>query len=418
MGTMEVILWSFVELVKYTLVINGVLGCKIRKDWKKYLAVVYIVFGGIGWSLLVDYLFLYKVTFGLIMILFVFEERISVKIRGYLISYLAINIADLFLWSFLINLFPVLEQRMESNNFSNLIGIIWWLGIVMLVRKQRNHIHQFFVTLSLGWMVMIGLVIFGLGLVAGAVQLVFSEDLSKLDQKKILLIYMIVTMLVAVGSVILVYNIIIRKSMEVNYEIEKENFLLQQKYYEEKIKQNEEMQKFRHDMKKHMKVIKLLCEKNEIEELKNYIDGYLQEYPKQEMVYTGNIISDYFIGEAVSALHQKKDFKYSIMGTFPEQLPISNVELSIIMANALDNAKNAILQVEGQGFLLIEFKNYDGHIMIRIENNKTTETKVDEGDSKQGHGYGLKNMRAVVERHNGKMEIIDEGKIFRLSIFI
>ena len=107
----------------------------------------------------------------------------------------------------------------------------------MLVRKQRNHIHQFFVTLSLGWMVMIGLVIFGLGLVAGAVQLVFSEDLSKLDQKKILLIYMIVTMLVAVGSVILVYNIIIRKSMEVNYEIEKENFLLQQKYYEEKIKQ-------------------------------------------------------------------------------------------------------------------------------------------------------------------------------------
>ena len=229
---------------------------------------------------------------------------------------------------------------------------------------------------------------------------------------------MIVMMLVTVGSVILVYNIITRKSLEKIHEIEKENLILQQKYYEGKIQQNEEMQKFRHDMKKHMKVIQLLCEKNEIKELQEYVKGYLQEYPKQEMACTGNIISDYFIGETISELQQKKDFEYSIMGNFPKELAISNVELCILMANALDNAKNAILQVEGSTFLGVQIKNFNGHIMIQIENSKTEEVKKAEEKPSPGHGYGLKNMRDVVEKHNGTMETKDEGKTFRLSIFI
>ena len=418
MEMMELIIWSLMELVKYILVINGILGCSIRKDRKKYLLIIYIMLIGTSWLHLADNLFLYRATFGFIMICLVFDEKITVKIRGYLISYLAIGSIDLFLWSFLINLFPDLEWMKESDYFSNLAGLIWWLGIVILVRKQRNSIHQFFVTLSFGWTMAIGLAIFGLGLVAGGIQYGLSVDLPEQAQKKILLIYMIVMMLVTVGSVILVYNIITRKSLEKIHEIEKENLILQQKYYEGKIQQNEEMQKFRHDMKKHMKVIQLLCEKNEIKELQEYVKGYLQEYPKQEMACTGNIISDYFIGETISELQQKKDFEYSIMGNFPKELAISNVELCILMANALDNAKNAILQVEGSTFLGVQIKNFNGHIMIQIENSKTEEVKKAEEKPSPGHGYGLKNMRDVVEKHNGTMETKDEGKTFRLSIFI
>lgn len=106
------------------------------------------------------------------------------------------------------------------------------------------------------------------------------------------------------------------------------------------------------------------------------------------------------------------------MGTFPEELAISNVELCILMANALDNAKNAILQVEGSAFLGIELKNFNGHIMIQIKNSKMEEVKKAKEKPRPGHGYGLKNMRDVVEKHNGTMEVKDEGKTFRLSIFI
>ena len=418
MEMMELMIWSLIELAKYILVMNGILGCNVRKKREKYLAFVYIMIGSVVWSRLSDYLFLYKATFGFIMICLIFKEKISVKVRGYLISCLAIDSIDLFLWSFLINLFPTLEQMKESNYFGNLAGTIWWLGIALLVKKQRNYIHQFFVTLSFGWTVLIGLVIFGLGFVAGGLQYSLSGDLPEQTQKKILLLYMVVMILVSVGSVILVYNIITRKSLEKIQEIQKENLVLQQKYYEGKIQQNEEMQKFRHDMKKHMKVIQLLCEKNEIKELQEYVKGYLQEYPKQEMICTGNLISDYFIGETISELQQKKDFEYSVMGTFPEELAISNVELCILMANALDNAKNAILQVEGSAFLRIELKNFNGHIMIQIKNSKMEEVKKAKEKPRPGHGYGLKNMRDVVEKHNGTMETKDEGKTFRLSIFI
>lgn len=418
METLEIIIWSMIEMIKYILVLKGVLGCKIRNDWKKYLIFLYIIAGGAVWGYLVDELFLYRITFGFIISLLVFEEKISVKIKGYLFSCFIIDVTDLFLWSAIIMFFPVLERMDESGYLGNLAGCIWWLGIVLLVRRKNQKIYDYFIRLSFSWTVVIVLVIFGLGLVAGGIQLSLSGTLSQQAQKKILLIYMAMIMWVVLGSVILIYNIITRKNLEKIHEIEQENLLLQQKYYEGKIQQNEEIQKFRHDMQKHMKVIELLCERNEIEELKEYVKGYLQEYPKQENIHTGNIISDYFIGETVLALREKKDFEYNIIGTFPEKLVLTNVELCILMANALENAKNAILQVEGSAFLLVELRNYNGHIIINIENSKRTEMGKTTKNVKPGHGYGLKNMRAVVEKHNGKMEIIDEGELFKLSIFI
>ena len=67
---------ALMELVKYILVINGILGCSIRKDRKKYLLIIYIMLIGTSWLHLADNLLLYRATFGFIMIRLVFDEKI------------------------------------------------------------------------------------------------------------------------------------------------------------------------------------------------------------------------------------------------------------------------------------------------------------------------------------------------------
>lgn len=416
MESLELLVWSLIELVKFLLIVGGILNYKRRKKWG-FKQVLWIVLAVIVIAFLFLYhQFCYENLFAFIIICVVFEEKLLLKVKGFLLSIIAINALDLFIWSLLINVIPQFEKVEWSEYPANLLGCVVWSVLSIVLKKKRELIYTYFTKLSFGWFAVIWLIFFGLGLMAGAIQLNLSKDLPPHVQRVLLSIYMADMLLVVAGSVAFTYATISKRSMEQFHQMEREKFFLQQKYYEGKLQQNGEIQKFRHDMKKHMKTIRLLCEQNKIAELQTYVADYISEYPEREIVYTGNVISDYFIGETIAQLSNCKDFQYSIMGKFPDQLGISDIDLCILLANALDNAKNAIMQVDGPSFLLIQIKNCGEHLMVCIENTKSV--SLQEESICEGHGYGIGNMRTVVEKYNGTIEIIDEKTLFRVLIFI
>lgn len=409
------------ELLKCCLIIWGILGYSFNKRYSIRNLLLFIL-GSLGMFHCFE---LDGVNGGwctvFIFVGVFFQGSIMSKIKAYLIAEVTVAIGDLFLLSF----FGVIVPQTYSMdvNVLNLFFDIFWILLLGALYQYRKYIHEYFVNLSLAWTVLLVSILLGMGLVAGSVQYILDRNVSFEIKKFVLLLQLIVTMLIAIGEVVLCYHIITKRNMKFIMQKEREKYLLEKKVYEERIEKNEEIQKFRHDMKKHMKIIHQLCEDldqkdEQIERLKKYVKDFLDNYPKQVTVFTGNIISDYFISELIFKLSQNGEFQYNIIGKLPETMPVSDADLSILLGNALDNATEELTQIEGECYFEIIFKNYNGHLMITIKNTKAVPERRIRKETVDGHGYGIKNMRAVVGRYNGTLEIIETEDSFCVDIFI
>ena len=100
------------------------------------------------------------------------------------------------------------------------------------------------------------------------------------------------------------------------------------------------------------------------------------------------------------------------------KIPLESYELNIILGNLLENALDAANDsgdkyiklniLENKGMLLIDIKNsYSGKLVTYGERLLST---------KQGanHGYGLSNVRKIVENHQGTLNISYDEKEFQV----
>ena len=70
------------------------------------------------------------------------------------------------------------------------------------------------------------------------------------------------------------------------------------------------------------------------------------------------------------------DFKYSI--SVQEQLPVSDVDLTSILSNALENAINAVLPLETEKrHIMLNLRMDDGKLLISLKNTSAfSKTKI------------------------------------------
>ena len=415
----EWIYWGVTESLKYILVVGGILGFSIRPGWKKYLAVLYLVVMIPSVIMLgIENPVEFTTIWGVVLLICFFKEKISNIIKAFFLSYLMISIGDMFIWGILINLFPSLLNINWSENLSDSIGLMFFLILMIFLSRKKEKTYELFLNLSFGWFIILFLMLLGFGLVVAGVKGGLEMSLPAHFRRFLYLVLMFTLIFLIIICVSFTNTVISKRKLEEINKIEKNYLQLQQKYYESRLQQNEEIIKFRHDINKHMKVIKLLCENNETKELKSYIEDVLESYPDYGIVYTDNFIADFFIGELLKALQDKEDFSYSITGRFPEKIPVSNAELSILVANVLENAKNALLQVEGKSKLVIQVGHYKEHMIIDIQNSRSP-VKVDDIKEREGyHGYGLKNIQTVVDKYEGSMEIQEKPELFAIKIVI
>lgn len=413
-------LWALNEFFKCFLVVWGVLGYSINKRniYKKL-----VVFIAISW-LFIAWMGMDR-TIAWLLLIFAFggnflEGNIPNKIKAWFISVITITIIDLFMWSLLVVIFPRMSLLDKTIALDFILDLFWVLLVWGLFR-YRKVVYEYFTNLSFIWVMVLVCLLLGMGMMTGSIQYMMENDVPYKAKSYLMLILSVVTILVVIGCIALSYNIISQRNMKLLLEKEQERYLLETKFYKERLKQNEEIQRFRHDIKKHMKIIRQLCDDiqqgdSEADRLKEYVDNYLSAYPEQIIVYTGHIVSDYFLSELISAVRENPDFQYNIMGKFPEKITISDADLSILLGNALDNAKEELLQIEGFCYFGITIKNYNDDIMIKIENTKAQNPV--KNAKAAGHGYGTKNMKEIVERYQGNIEITDSKDMFCVKILL
>lgn len=82
------------------------------------------------------------------------------------------------------------------------------------------------------------------------------------------------------------------------------------------------------------------------------------------------------------------------------------MDMSILLGNALDNAKEALLEVDGERTFELVIRNKGKKVELEMANSckwGDTACITSKKDSRD-HGYGLMNMQRVVRKYDGEME--------------
>ena len=102
---------------------------------------------------------------------------------------------------------------------------------------------------------------------------------------------------------------------------------------------------------------------------------------------------------------------------------ISTTDLYTIFGNALDNAIEAVTNIDKK-VIDISLEEYNGLALVSISNYCKGNLKMENGipnttkDDKNYHGFGISSIKAVVKKYHGIMNINVKDNIFRLTLLL
>lgn len=314
--------------------------------------------------------------------------------------------------SFCVNLLPLDENHsvMAGNIISKIIMIIGvYVFSIMWEKTDNNFIPaRYYVGL--------------LFVPIGSIYIAVNEFYSINNMKEVL--PSMVTF-----SILLLFNIIILEiysKISENFIMEKEKAIYTQQINIMAINTEEQkkvMENFHRE--KHDWINELIALKNEIEYenkdvvLQN-IDRIIQNCQFGEAISdTGNKCIDALINVKYTTAKEKGiDFILKIF--IPEELPINQCDMGIVLGNILDNAIEAtekcnssakkieiIMGIKKEALVLV-VKNPLAGSLKRNKDGKLLSTKE---DSKR-HGYGINSVIKVARKYNGDVIIEEEGGEF------
>ena len=109
-----------------------------------------------------------------------------------------------------------------------------------------------------------------------------------------------------------------------------------------------------------------------------------------------------------------------------ENLPFPDTEICTILANGLENAIKAasgagIGPESGPPSVRIKCHIHKNNLLILIENTFSGQAEIKKGlpyTNKEGHGYGVKSIQMLVDRHKGYYSFSAKEGLFTLKIVL
>lgn len=218
------------------------------------------------------------------------------------------------------------------------------------------------------------------------------------------------------------YNLLARTIQE-RYE----NEILKQKVqvYASQIdvilQSEEQVKMIKHDLKHHMSELRLFAKQQKLLEIEEYIDQ-MNEYMNNpnEIVSSGNVeidgVLNYLLKRAKEQLHEVK-----IKVQIPEKMSHS-FDIVVILSNLLENAIEASQKTE-EKYMEVELLYMKGLLKIKIINSYDKEKLIMKSGEfittkrdKSIHGIGLSNVKKIVEKYNGILDIEQQNNRFCVSL--
>ena len=189
-----------------------------------------------------------------------------------------------------------------------------------------------------------------------------------------------------------------------------------------KLKANE------HEYKNHLNTIWSIAQVTPSEEikekLKEYIGNIVDDTEEFSMLLNieNTIIKAVLYNKAQRAEKLGVKYNYKVSSDFKE-IQLDNSELTVILSNLLNNAieatsfiekKEVIINItEDERYYKIEVENYTSNLKSE---DLTQIFKVGYTTKGEGRGYGLANVKAIVDKYKGKIQMSLEDDMINISI--
>lgn len=202
-----------------------------------------------------------------------------------------------------------------------------------------------------------------------------------------------------------------------------EKLLLEQqnKYYDEQFKiMNSSIKAtraIRHDLNNHIAIVSSLIEQGTSQEALQYLKDIKGSYNRNgNYVQTGNIAIDSVLNfKLQEADGQNVDVSFDI--SIPDTVEIPAFDIVTVLGNLLDNALDATCKLEDNRKIDLQMKYDKGRFLFKIENTYNGQVLKQDGiilttkHNSSNHGIGLENVRKIVDKYEGMMDIEhDENK--------
>ena len=210
----------------------------------------------------------------------------------------------------------------------------------------------------------------------------------------------------------------------INESISSMMIVHQKDYYEQLLIKEEETKQFRHEITGNYIRMLGYCKKGQYGQLKSYINnelGIIDEISRSDYNignYTVNSILNYYLRPL------KERYDIVVSGFVSDKIDIEARDLSVIFANLISNAVEAVSKNE-QGKILIEIEQGNDYLRSVLKNTFTGEVIYDsEGNpvtskkDKDCHGIGLKNVKKVLKKYDGIIDIKAENGIFETEVIL
>ena len=183
-----------------------------------------------------------------------------------------------------------------------------------------------------------------------------------------------------------------------------------------------EMRGYKHDFHHHLQALKGQLEAGEIERALLYIDELDNQLMNVDtLLKTGNVSLDAILSAKI-AQAKAEGISVTVKAAVPDTLTISDVELSIVAGNLLDNAIEACRTAAGERFIRI-YMTIKGKMLYFSMLNSAGEKQKKKGSlffsKKDGlHGFGLRRAEAIIEEHGGWVKYNSEDGAFTSEFLV
>ena len=215
------------------------------------------------------------------------------------------------------------------------------------------------------------------------------------------------TLIAVVGIITVnIINMVLMSIERKVYEHNTEEELLVEAYRQKEkdiqgiIELQERYSKYKHDEKNILSLISDLADKGEMQKIKNITQKYTGEQSvEKEVICSSNVVLNYLLNRKILQCEELRIEKTCIV--------LGNVE-DVILENLIDNAMEASLKTDKPEIYVMICRTEDtlsfniGNSVMNGIKEINTDTQTTKEDSRK-HGYGLKNIKDVVDKYNGEI---------------
>ena len=437
---MKYILWSVFEIIIN--IFQGFATCYYTykymnnngkfKNFLQSRSLIFVVLMSVSITV-VNYITIFE-HFGLliyVMILFIYamkelHGKLIEKIFSAVLPILIIIISSAFISNFYASLFRIkLDVILSQNNFPRFIALISTQFVMVyllmislkILKKKENNSLNIRECMLIGIILLISIAVSTfLNIISFRNPTLIGHDLIVLAFLGLLIINITVFYLVVDLSKI---NITVRENEALKIKNE-----YSQQYISSANTQFDVIKKLRHDFKDNMSLIYELIQKGNSNKAISYMNKYFKELSSTEnFIKTNNEIVNAVVNSKLSVA---KSYGINIICMCISDFNgINDMDLCSLLSNLLENAITACKSCDKDSkriYINISSDKYRYVFSVKntIQNSvlQSNPNLITTKDNKVEHGLGVKIIKGIALKYNGKVDFYEENDEFCCNVIL